>query len=208
MCGLVFCLLAPSARSAELSLTIYNQNFAVVRDTVPLDLKSGGNQVRFAGATAFLEPSSVLLRDPSGRHAFQVLEQNYRGDPVSQERLLELNEGKTIQFEITNLEGVQVRRERIEGRIIRSGYGVYGMQPVIEIDGKLRFGLPGQPIFPALTDASILKPTLVWEISAQEAARFDAELSYVSGEMRWEADYNLVLPETGDLLDLAGLGHH
>ena len=200
----IVCLLARTARAAEMSLTIYNQNFAVVRDTVPLDLKPGVNQVRFVGATAFLEPSSVLLRDPSSRHVFQVLEQNYRGDPVSQERLLELNEGKTIQFEVTSSDGAQIRRELIEGRIIRSGYGAYGMQPVIEIDGKLRFGLPGQPIFPALTDASILKPTLVWEIAAQEAARFDAELSYVSGEMRWEADYNLVLPEVGDLLDLAG----
>ena len=211
--GLLSCLLAGKALTAEMGLTIYNQNFAVVRDTVPLDLKTGVNQVRFAGATAFLEPSSVLLRDPTGRHAFQVLEQNYRGDPVSQERLLEVNEGKTIQFEVTNPDGAQNRRERIEGRIIRSGYfdprlgyGAYSgaMQPVIEIDGKLRFGLPGQPIFPALTDASILKPTLVWEIESPETARFDVELSYVSGEMRWEADYNLVLPETGDLLDLAG----
>src|SRR5437899_314928 len=92
-------LLAQAAAGGELALTIYNQNFAVVRDSVPLDLKAGVNQIQFADATAFLEPSSVILRDPSGKHQFQVLEQNFRGDPVSQEMLLGLNEGKTIEFE-------------------------------------------------------------------------------------------------------------
>ena len=37
------------AAFAQPSLTIYNQNFAVVRDTVPLDLQSGVNTVRYAG---------------------------------------------------------------------------------------------------------------------------------------------------------------
>ena len=38
--------------SAQPALTIYNQNFAVVRDTVPLDLQAGANSVRYSGATA------------------------------------------------------------------------------------------------------------------------------------------------------------
>ncbi len=58
------------------ALTIYNQNFAVVRDTVPLDLKSGPNAVRYADATAQVEPDSVILRDPAGKHSLQILEQN------------------------------------------------------------------------------------------------------------------------------------
>src|SRR5580698_10619177 len=87
------------AASAEPALTIYNQNFAVVRDTVPLDLQAGVNTVRFAGATAQVEPDSVILRDPAGRHSLQILEQNYRNDPVSEPLLLSLFEGKTIDFE-------------------------------------------------------------------------------------------------------------
>src|SRR5881394_3703854 len=92
-------LWAGEAIAAQPSLTIYNQNFAVVRDTVPLDLKAGVNEVRFAGATAHVEPDSVILRDPAGKRALQILEQNYRNDPVSQELLLSLNEGKTIDFQ-------------------------------------------------------------------------------------------------------------
>jgi hypothetical protein len=199
--------LACAATAAETALTIYNQNFAVVREAIPLDLKAGVNQVRFAGATTYLEPSSVILRDPAGKRRLQILEQNFRGDPVSQELLLDLNEGKTIEFERVTTEGGQVKRELIPGKIIRSGYLGYGsgaFQPIIEVNGKLLFSLPGQPIFPALADNTILKPTLLWQIETDEAAKFDAELSYVTGEMRWEADYNLVLPERGDTLDVVG----
>ena len=32
-----------SSATAQPALTIYNQNFAVVRDIVPLDLKTGAN---------------------------------------------------------------------------------------------------------------------------------------------------------------------
>ena len=155
------CVFAGSISASQPALTIYNQDFAVVRDTVPLNLKPGVNQVSFAGATAYLEPSSVVLRDPAGKEQFRILEQNYRADPVSQEMLLTLNEGKTIQFEVINQAGGQTKRELISGKIIRSGSGVpqgtlawYGPvmgyragQPVIEVDGKLRFSLPGSRSF-------------------------------------------------------------
>ncbi len=84
--------------------------------------------------------------------------------------------------------------------------GSTGMgEPIIEVDGKLRFSLPGQPLFPALADDTILKPTLTWKIQSGQAARFDAELAYVAGGMTWHADYSVIAPEQGDQIDLVGL---
>ncbi len=94
----LFSLAAWRHGAAEPALTIYNQNFAVVRDTIPLELKPGVNEVSFSDTTAHLEPDSVILRDPAGKVKLQVLEQNYRNDPVSQELLLSLFEGKSIDF--------------------------------------------------------------------------------------------------------------
>ena len=65
-------LMAQAVCGAEPALTIYNQDFAVVRDMVPLDLKSGVNNVRYADATARVEPDSVILRDPAGKHLLQI----------------------------------------------------------------------------------------------------------------------------------------
>ena len=196
------------------ALTIYNQNFFVARERLPMELRSGVNQVEFAGIAAHLEPDSVILRDPNGR-ALQVLEQNYRNDPISQELLLSFYEGKTIDFLVQRGE----KQEIVKGKIVRSGYVPsaayangypqpgYG-QPIIEIDGVLRFGLPGQPMFPSLTGDSILKPTLSWLIETNDPGRFDAEVSYVSGGMSWQADYNLVVSDKSngkfDVLDMIG----
>jgi hypothetical protein len=83
---------------------------------------------------------------------------------------------------------------------VQNGQG----QPVIEVDGQMRFTLPGPPIFPALADDTILKPALDWILYSAQAAKFEAEPSYVSGGMNWSSDYNLVSPETGDTLDLVG----
>ena len=74
---------AACAAQAEPSLTIYNQNFAVVRQPLPLELRKGANEVRVTDITAHMEADSVILRDPAGKRAIQILEQNYRADPVS-----------------------------------------------------------------------------------------------------------------------------
>jgi len=193
---------ANDSDSTAPALTIYNQNFFVAREHLPLDLKPGINHVEYAGVASHLEPDSVILRDSSGR-ALQILEQNYRNDPISQELLLSLYEGKTIEFMVQP-------GQTVKGRIVRSGYvpstSYYPQgeiqqnysQPIIEVDGMLRFGLPGQPLFPALAGDSILKPTLNWLLEASEAGKFDVEISYVSGGMSWQADYNLVVSDELD----------
>jgi hypothetical protein len=197
---------ASLAAFAQPSLTIYNQNFAVVRDTVPLDLQAGVNNVRYADATAQVEPDSVILRDPSGGHSLQILEQNYRNDPVSQELLLSLNEGKTIDFQNVRTKDNTQTIEDIPGKIVRSGYvpGGDAQQPIIEVDGKLQFALPGMPLFPDLGDDTVLKPTLNWLLQSDAPGKFDAEVGYVTGGFDWSASYNLVSPEKGDNVDLVG----
>jgi hypothetical protein len=205
------------------ALTVYNQSFAVVRQTVPLDLKAGTNQVEITEITSHLEPDSVILRDLKTGRDLHILEQNYRSDVASQGRLLSLYEGKTIEFLVPDKEG---NRHLVPGKIIRSGYtphyqaySGYGQQyyqaqqayvaagngePIIEIEGKLQFGLPGLPVFPALSNDTILKPTLSWLLQSDKPGATNAEFSYVTGGMSWHADYNVVAPVSGNLLEIVG----
>ncbi len=219
---LAFCL----AAAADSSLTIYNQNFAVVRETLPLDLHAGTNDVSLTQITAHLEPDSVILRDPQGKRALQILEQNYRADPISQGLLLSLYEGKEIDFLVAKGEG---KEDIVRGKIIRSGYQSHpstpgvpwfeypylpeqiaraaaesGGQPIIAVNGKLRFSLPGQPLFPTLADDTILKPTIHWVLETDTPGKLDAELSYITGGMRWEADYSMLTQAKGEAIDVIG----
>ena len=218
LCGVVMGQEKAQEKAADSSnqpaLTIYNQNFFVAREYVPLDLGPGVNHAQFAGIASHLEPDSVILRDPGGR-SLQVLEQNYRNDPISQELLLSFYEGKTIDFLVQRAD----KQEIIKGKIVRSGYipsTYYAQnyqqpsftQPIIEVDGVLRFGLPGQPLFPTLSGDTVLKPTLSWLLQTNDPGKFDAEISYVAGGMSWQSDYNIVVSDNPkgktDLLDMVG----
>src|ERR1700752_4668533 len=145
VCFLVLCGSLFAQQATSPSLTIYNQEFAVVRQELPLDLKSGENQVNVNDITMHVEPDSVILRDPTGKHAVNVLEQNYRADPVSQFSLLSLYEGRAIDFELPD-------HSTVKGKVIRSGFGSPSFfnrnayipsrgqeETIVEIGGQLRF---------------------------------------------------------------------
>ncbi len=188
--------------SASTGLTIYNQNFAVVRDVIPLDLPAGLSEFHYEGASAQLEPDSVILRDAAGV-PLPVLEQGYRNDPLSEALLLSLFEGQTIDF----YQREPNKPDRVvPGRIIRSGYqpGAVSTSPVIEVDGKIQFSLPGEPRFPSLGNQTVLKPRLTWRLQNANPLRTTATLGYLTGGLSWEASYNLVLPEQGHALDVVG----
>ncbi len=199
----------PTDRSSSVGwLTIYNQAFAVARTSIDLDLHPGLNEVTTTGVTSRLEPDSVVLRDPAGRRVIQVLEQNYDAAIVNQDWLLQKYEGKTIDFQISTPGGPQI----VSGKILRAPlpaqtqyspdgqyYGGGLNQPLIEVNGKMQFQLPGIPLFPAATDGLLLKPTLRWQIQSDKTEHFSAELAYITGGLDWSATYNVVVPEAADV---------
>jgi len=210
--------------SAQTQLTVYNQNFAAVKEVRTLDLGQGENEARVTDITAHLEPESVVLRELHAPDSIRILEQNYESDPLSEGLLLRKSEGKLLDFEITLPSG---EKKNIKGRVLRSGYVPHtaafqrygpqyayaqsayanpegGGQPIVEVDGKIQFGLPGKPIFDALDPKAFLKPTLLWKLWCGEAGKHEVEFSYLTGGMRWEANYNAVAPEKGDTFDIVG----
>ena len=218
-------LIAFSTAGAQTQLTVYNQNFATVKERRVLELTKGENEVRVSDITAHLEPQSLVLRHLRRPDSIQILEQNYESDPLSEGLLLRKSEGKILEFEVSHPQTGAKRM--VKGRILRSGYVphtsalerfgpqysryqmVYsnpqgGGQPIVEVDGKIQFGLPGRPIFDALDPKGFLKPTLLWRLLSTETGSQEVEFSYLTGGMRWEANYNAVARERGDAFDIIG----
>lgn len=192
-------ILVSGTFAAEPALTIYNNGFAVVRASLPLALHKGENQVEFSDLTTQLEPESVVLRAAGAQKNFQVLEQGYRVEVATQTLLLGQFEGQTIEFLVQQ---PQKPDTIVSGKIIRGGNEA--QPPIIEVDGKLRFDLPGKPLFPKLPADTILKPELDWKIASEGSAKFEAEISYLTGGLSWSASYNVILPESGDTAELIG----
>lgn len=205
----------PATQPSATALTIYNQDFAVARTQVDLDLHPGLNEVTTSQVTNQLEPDSVVLRDPalrdpSAKRSFHIVEQNYDAAVVTQDWLLQKYEGKTIDFQVggwaadsgkivtlPNIQGKIVRAPRQGGQYVQNQF--QENQPLIEVNGKLQFQLPGTPLFPAATDGLLLKPTLRWQIDSERAQKLSAELAYITGGLSWEATYNVVAPIASDV---------
>jgi hypothetical protein len=207
------------------ALTIYNQDFAVIRTPVELNLQAGTTDVSETNVTAEVEPDSVVLRDVSGKRPIRILEQNYDGSLRIQAQMLAKFEGKTIDFGIQMTDGSM---KVVPGKIIRAGYVPqfdlmerYGQnyfyqnqginqqeQPLVEVEGKLRYGLPGMPLFPSDTPGLTLRPTLRWLIASEKPAKVAAELDYITRGLRWDATYNVIAPTqdgpAGQRLDMSG----
>jgi hypothetical protein len=100
--------------------------------------------------------------------------------------------------------------QTVRGRVIRAGGTCNGncyagsSDPIIEVDGRIEFGLPGKPIFPTLQNEALLKPALNWLLQSDHSAQLNAEISYITGGLSWEASYNVIAPEKGDMLDIIG----
>jgi hypothetical protein len=222
---LLFSIVLAVAAQAQTQLTIYSDNFAAVKQTRTLTLARGENEIRVTDITAHLEPESVIVRTLRQADSVRIIEQNYESDPLSQGLLLRKWEGKLLDFEVTL---PQTGEKRIvQGRILRSGYVPHtsafqrygnqyayrqvaygnpqgGGEPIVEVDGKIQFGLPGKPIFDALDPQAFLKPTLLWRLWSEQAGEREVEFSYLTGGMRWEANYNAIAPEAGDSFDIIG----
>src|SRR5215831_6964106 len=79
---------AGAPRRESVALTVYNQNFALVKDVRTLDLQKGSPEIRIDDVAAFIDPTSVHFAALDHPDAVAVQEQNYQYDVANAERLL------------------------------------------------------------------------------------------------------------------------
>ena len=173
------------------------QGYAVVKDWRKIDLKRGGNVIRFQDVAKLIDASTVhfkSLTDPEGTF---VVEQNYEYDLVSREKLLE----KYIDREITLPPPPDEDWPARKGTLLSTQGGM-----VVEIDGKIHINPPqtGGIVLPALPGGLITRPTLVWLLDAERGGEHLAKVTYQTGGILWMADYTAVTKKNDTAIDLSG----
>jgi len=185
-----------SARE-RVALTVYNSNFALVREQRRLRLGTGRVALAYEDVAAQLQPATVHLQPLGAPDDLLVLEQNYRYDLLTPEKLLEKYVGRQVSL---------VRYDRAadqdvgrEAQVLASATG-----PVLQVAGELTSLAADERIrFPELPPGLLSRPTLVWLLeSAQEEQR--VEVSYLTQSISWHADYVLSLAADDAHADLVG----
>jgi hypothetical protein len=179
------------------SLTVYNQDFAIVNQRRPMDLKSGVQTVRFPDVAATIVPESVQFRSLLPAADAQVLEQNYEFDLVSADKLLAKYVDKRI--------GVVTRDGGLtEGTLLTAD----GTQLVLAGPDGIDLMPRGKNVkdvrLASLPAGLLTRPTLVWKVKAAKPGEHLVEVAYQAHRINWRVDYRAVASANEKTIDLAG----
>ena len=174
------------------SLTIYNQNFGLVREVRTVRTPRGIFGLEFRDVASGLETATVRVQTPDSR--FHVLEQNYRYDLLTPQKLLESHVGQTVTL-LQWVGGEEVRRQA-EVLSVQGG-------TVVRVGNEILANPNGRFSFSSVPDNLIPDPTLMWLVES-EATEHQVEVSYLSSGLNWQADYVMVVDEDDEEAGLTG----
>lgn len=193
------------------ALTVYDEGYALVRETRQLNLRQGRQQIAIEDVAQMIDASSVSIASVSAPGSFAVWEQNYQYDLISPQAILAKAVGKEIVFNQILPNGA---RERIVGTLVSSPtatistgggqqYQWNGM--VIRTnDGRILLNPEGMIEVSSIPEGLISRPTLLWDLFADKAGPNTIELTYLTSGMSWKANYVISLDEAGKLGDVKG----
>jgi hypothetical protein len=185
---------------AELSLTVYNSDIALVRDVRNLKLPAGSFDLQFMDIAATVNPATVHFRSLTEPSALGVLEQNYEYDLLEPDKLLRKYVGREVTLVRTRQEGGSTRQEEVRALLLS-----YNNAPVWQIGKEVVTGLHADHIrFPELPENLYSRPTLIWTLQNGGTSRHRVEASYLAGKLAWNADYVLTVGRDDKAGDLDG----
>ncbi|MDH4223805.1 MAG: DUF4139 domain-containing protein, partial [candidate division Zixibacteria bacterium] len=201
LCGLILWLFLASGlcfgEEKKLSLTIYNQDLALVKDIRELPFELGRNEIKFTGVAEKIDPTSVHFQVLNFSDNVFLLEQNYQYDLVSSDKILEKYLDKKIQI-------ITKGGKLYEGILLSFSSDSFSL---MEKEGSIRILNRAEVIdllFPSLPEGLITRPTLVWLLESKIKGKHAAELSYLTSGINWHAEYVAVADREDKNLELSG----
>ncbi len=185
-----------SRNRTSLAITLYNSNFALVRDTRDVTLPAGTVRLDFRDVPSSIEASTVHIAPAPG---LEVLDQSYEYDLLSPDRLLEKYVGKPMTL-IFREQANGTTQDKDVSAILLSTQG-----PVWKIGNQIVTGIkPDGYRFPELPGGLYSRPTLVWTLRNERPGQRKLSVSYLADQMNWTADYVLDLTREGTRGSLEG----
>ncbi|MBI1806410.1 MAG: hypothetical protein HYR76_05100 [Ignavibacteria bacterium] len=195
----------------SVDLTIYNQNLSLIREERTFSIAKGLSRVIVPDIPATIDGTSLHFSSLTDPLAVRVLEQNYQYDLVNQAKLLEKYIGKEVEFVRFNED--TKKEYAVTGKLLAAGFQAQPVSMlsqyinsgmVAEINGKVEINPAGRLVLPSLPEGLILKPQLEWLVENTRPGEHKTEVSYLAGQLSWNANYVALLNADDTKLDLTG----
>jgi len=178
---LLFSLVFSQQESSSRSLTIYKDNFAVIKEPIIWNLKSGSN------TTSFSNISKNLLFDSPALNieGVQVLSQTLNKNFSSTDSFLKNSIGSPVEI-------IPTSGSRTEGLLM----DINSSSISVKTSKGLVIFQRSQLLSITLKSNSVqdkFTPEIVWEIISTEEKSVNAELTYISSGFSWKPIYTLTI---------------
>jgi hypothetical protein len=194
-------LFAAAEPTVGVGLTVYNDNFAVVKERRNMEFAAGVTTVKFTDVATAIDPTSVAFECLSAPGAVSILEQNYEFDLANTDSLLKRYIDKKV---IVRIKGSGSDGGKgYEGVLVSS----QGGNIVLKVDDRLeiigRESIENISLTEMPADL-VTKPTLVWLAQTEKAGSKLCQVTYTTEQISWKADYTAILSGDEKAIDLSG----
>ena len=190
--ALGFCAAAYHSSADDLSVTVYNNDLAVVRDTRDMAFSKGTQTKTMTDVPERIDPTSVRFAVEGG--GVDMIEQNYRYDLVNSQKVLRRYIDSAISIRLKEGDLIEGVLQSVAGDVVISTAG--GRVEIVRLDAIERFS------FPELPEGLITRPTLFWKLTSDRARTAPAEISYMSSGFEWHAEYTVVIAADEKSMDM------
>jgi hypothetical protein len=181
----------------SVTITIYNNNIALVSETRDVELPMGDISLIYSGVPSLIIPDSIQLETVSRPDGISVLEQRYEYDLQNRMKLRKKYIGEKVKLHYKHPSG---NEEEVKDATIIA----VDERTVLKVADEIIFDIPGYLSFPPLPGGLYDTPTVVWELRNEFADIHTLNVTCLTRGMSWEADYTLMLSPDENKVDLKG----
>lgn len=185
LCTLML-LAAGYSQSQNATISLYKDNYGLVRQPITLQLEPGENLVTYPYLPDKLEPGSTFLSVSAGEVLYQKHNRNtfdtfsYLKDRLGKSVAVKTTEGKSVKGKLVDVDKTWLSVKS------RNSVHVVNLSEVIEI-------ISGS----GETDPSV-RTSMEWTVRTQSGGSLSGEIIYIAGGFDWNANYRLVIaPDEG-----------
>jgi hypothetical protein len=188
-----------ASESKNVSVTVYNQNFGIVREVRNLTLKDGVNFLRFEDVAEKIDPTTVSFKSLTAPDSVAVVEQNYQYDVLNAATVLDKSVGKRLTVKHYSSDG---RVTSDTGTLLAPPHGTG--QLMLKTDSGVVLNSSGEVEVDSLPSGMVPKPSLLWKLMSQKAGEHAGEIAYQTQGLNWHCDYVAIVDEAETKTDLNG----
>lgn len=186
-----------STAQGDVSVTIYNDNLALVQDVRQLSIARGVSRIEFPDVSAQIRPETLSFSAPGTA----IIEQNFDYDLLSPDKLMEKAVGQVVTIVRTNpATGAETREQ---AKVLAVNGGV-----VLQIGSRIEVlrddGLPVRVIFDKVPPNLRARPTLSVRVDSDRAGVRPASIRYLTPGLGWSADYVALFDAKAGRIDVQG----